>query len=279
MQIIYEKGESRMKISEEEPKMVSLDLHLLNYIIDNNLNKEILQGQFGLEKENIRVDKDGNLALTPHPKAFGNKIDNPYIQTDFSESQVEMITPVFPSIEETYHFLQALQDIVTQELTDEYLWTSSNPPALPRDEEIPIAKMGDPLEDAYRTQLAQKYGRKKQLLSGIHYNFSFNENFLEKLYEASKSKVEYKQFKDELYLKVARNILKYRWLLIYLTGASPVFNKSYIEQCVSLSDHWDKESHFFPNMNSLRNSICGYRNDKPFYVSFNSIVSIFFCYT
>ena len=42
MQIIYEKGESRMKISEEEPKMVSLDLHLLNYIIDNNLNKEII---------------------------------------------------------------------------------------------------------------------------------------------------------------------------------------------------------------------------------------------
>lgn len=254
-------------------KTVSLNFDFINHLIDNNLRKEVLQGQFGLEKENARVDKDGNLALTPHPKAFGNKNDNPYIQTDFSESQIEMITPVFNSIEETYHFLEALQDIVTQELieADEYLWTSSNPPVLPSDEDIPLAKMEDPLEEMYRTQLAQKYGRKKQLLSGIHYNFSFNEGFLKKLYESSQSKEDYKQFKDGLYLKVARNILKYRWLLIYLTGASPVFNKSYIEQCVALSHHLDEDSHYFPNMNSLRNSVCGYRNAKPFNVSFNSI--------
>ncbi|MDQ0195290.1 bifunctional glutamate--cysteine ligase GshA/glutathione synthetase GshB [Paenibacillus wynnii] len=253
--------------------MVSLNLDFINFIIDKKLDKELLRGQFGLEKENARVDKDGNLALTPHPKAFGNKTDNPYIQTDFSESQIEMITPTFNSIEETYHFLEALQDIVTQELmeTGEYLWTSSNPPVLPRDEDIPIAHMEDPLEEMYRTQLGHKYGRKKQLLSGIHYNFSFNEDFLKKLYEASSSKDGYKLFKDGLYLKVARNVLKYRWLLIYLTGASPVFNKSYIEQCVALSDHLDEDSRYFPNMNSLRNSVCGYRNDKPFNVSFNSV--------
>jgi len=253
--------------------MVSLNMDVINQLIDHNLQEEVLMGQFGLEKENARVDKDGNLALTPHPKAFGNKNDNPYIQTDFSESQIEMITPVFDSIQETYNFLEALQDIVTQELieVDEYLWTSSNPPVLPRDEDIPIARMEDPLEEMYRTQLAQKYGRKKQLLSGIHYNFSFKEDFLLKLYKVSNSKGDYRHFKDELYLKVARNSLKYRWLLIYLTGASPVFNRSYIEQCVALSDHLDEESHYFPNMNSLRNSVCGYRNQKPLYISFNSI--------
>ena len=69
------------------------------------------------------------------------------------------------------------------ELKDEYLWTSSNPPALPKEEEIPIAKMNDPMEDKYRYELAQKYGRKKQLLSGIHYNFSFDEAFLRKWYK------------------------------------------------------------------------------------------------
>jgi glutamate--cysteine ligase len=251
--------------------MVSLNTDFLNYIIDNNLTQEILKGQFGLEKENARVDKHGNLALTPHPKAFGSKMDNPFIQTDFSESQVEMITPVFNSVEETYLFLEALQDIVTQELTGEYLWTSSNPPALPLEEDIPLAQMNDPQEDAYRNKLARKYGRKKQLLSGIHYNFSFDEGFLQRVYEASPSKAGFKDFKDGIYFKVARNILKYRWLLIYLTGASPVFNKSYIEQCVSLSDQLDDESHFFPNMSSLRNSVCGYRNEKPLYVSFNSV--------
>ncbi|WP_310828689.1 bifunctional glutamate--cysteine ligase GshA/glutathione synthetase GshB [Paenibacillus pedocola] len=251
--------------------MVKLNPDFVNYIIGNKLNQDILKGQFGLEKENTRVDKRGNLALTPHPKAFGSKMDNPYIKTDFSESQVEMITPVFHTIEETYHFLDALQDIVTLELTDEYLWTSSNPPALPREEDIPVARMNDPIEDSYRDKLARKYGKKKQLLSGIHYNFSFDEGFLQRLYHASQNQGGFKQFKDGVYLKVARNILKYRWLLIYLTGASPVFNKSYVEQCVSLSDRLDDESHFFPNMSSLRNSVCGYRNEKPLYVSFHSI--------
>ncbi|WP_246021012.1 bifunctional glutamate--cysteine ligase GshA/glutathione synthetase GshB [Paenibacillus lentus] len=240
-------------------------------ISEQNLNDEIFKGQYGLEKENVRVDQEGNLALTPHSRVFGNKSENPYIKTDFSESQVEMITPVFKSIEEAYSFLEALQDIVTQELTDEYLWPSSNPPTLPCEEDIPIANMNDPFEDQYRIQLAQKYGRKRQLLSGIHFNFSFDDGFLRKLYVASKSHDEYKMFKDQLYLKVARNTLKYRWLLIFLTGASPVFSKSYIEHCVSLSDHLDTESRFFPNMNSLRNSVCGYRNEKPYYVSFNSI--------
>ena len=250
--------------------MNSLNLDLMKPIIENNLAEEVLQGQFGLEKENIRVDKEGNLALTPHPKAFGNKDENLYIKTDFSESQIEMITPVFHSIEETYHFMEALQDIVTLELSDEYLWPSSNPPVLPSDEEIPLSKMNDPMEEQYRSELARKYGRKKQLLSGIHYNFSFQESFLRKLHQTSAGDVRYKDFKDGLYLKAARNLLKFRWLLIYLTGASPVFNKSYIEQCVSLSDQLDTESHFFPNMNSLRNSVCGYRNDKPLNVSFNS---------
>lgn len=251
--------------------MVSLDQKLLHQIVDNNWNEDLLQGQFGLEKENARVDKNGNLALTPHPAAFGNKIDNPYIQTDFSESQVEMITPVFTTIDETYRFLESLQDIVMQELNDEYLWTSSNPPALPQEEDIPIAKMDDPLEDSYRNALAEKYGRKKQLLSGIHYNFSFNEGFIRKLYDASGRQKQYKDFKNEIYMKVARNILKYRWLLIYLTGASPVFNKTYVEQCVSLSHQMDEQSHYFPHMNSLRNSVCGYRNEKPIYVSFHSM--------
>jgi len=31
-----------------------------------------LEGLFGIEKENIRVDKAGNLSQTPHPKVFGN---------------------------------------------------------------------------------------------------------------------------------------------------------------------------------------------------------------
>ncbi|MBD3921451.1 bifunctional glutamate--cysteine ligase GshA/glutathione synthetase GshB [Paenibacillus sp. PR3] len=248
-----------------------LNRERLQYVVDNHLQKDIFRGNFGLEKENNRVDLKGKLALTPHPKAFGSKKENPYIKTDFSESQIELITPVFESIEETYHFMETLHDIVSLELNDEYMWPSSNPPVLPDEDEIPIASMDDPSENQYRRKLAEKYGRKRQLISGIHFNFSFQEEFLQKLYGTLQVKQSFRNFKDDVYLKVARNVMKYRWLLIYLTGASPVFDKSYIERCVQLSDHFDEESHFFPNMNSLRNSVCGYRNDKLLHVSMDSV--------
>ncbi|WP_318508727.1 bifunctional glutamate--cysteine ligase GshA/glutathione synthetase GshB [Bacillus sp. T3] len=251
--------------------MGMLNHELLQLVMDNYLYKDIWRGNFGLEKENNRVDKNGKLALTPHPKSFGVKMENPYIKTDFSESQIEMITPSFETIDETYQFLETIHDIVTLELNDEYLWPSSNPPALPNDEEIPIALMNDPEEDHYRLQLAEKYGRKRQLISGIHYNFSFNEEFLKRIYHALHVNKSFKDFKNNTYLRVARNVLKYRWLLIYLTGASPVFDKTYIEKCVQLSEHLDEESYFFPNMGSLRNSVCGYRNEKTFYISYDSV--------
>ncbi|WP_199794830.1 bifunctional glutamate--cysteine ligase GshA/glutathione synthetase GshB [Paenibacillus faecalis] len=250
--------------------MKLLNHELIQMLIDRGLQAGLLKGQFGLEKENVRVDLDGKLALTPHPEAFGSKTENPYIQTDFSESQIELITPPFRSIEETYHFMEALQDIVSLELKDEYLWPSSNPPMLPKEHEIPIAKMNDPAAEEYRSELAGKYGRKKQLLSGVHYNFSFDEDFLGKLYETEGRGRSFKEFKDAIYFKVARNLLRYRWILIYLTGASPVFDKTYIERCVALGASYDERSFYFPNMISLRNSACGYRNNKPVYVSFES---------
>ncbi|MVO98238.1 bifunctional glutamate--cysteine ligase GshA/glutathione synthetase GshB [Paenibacillus lutrae] len=247
-----------------------LNRELLQVVIDNGLQNDLLRGLFGLEKENVRVDPDGKLALTPHPKAFGSKTENPYIQTDFSESQIEMITPALDSIEATYHFMEALHDIVSVELKGEYLWPSSNPPMLPEEKEIPIARMSDPIADSYRGVLADKYGRKRQLLSGIHYNFSFDEKFLTRLYAIQEQHKDYKEFKDAIYFKVTRNLLRYRWLLIYLTGASPVFDNTYMEKCVRLADSHDNKSYYFPIMNSLRNSVCGYRNEKSYYVSFNS---------
>ena len=42
-------------------------------------NKEILSGNFGLEKEGLRTTKEGKLALTPHPEIFGDKLKNPHI--------------------------------------------------------------------------------------------------------------------------------------------------------------------------------------------------------
>lgn len=230
-----------------------------------------LDGLFGLEKENIRVDKHGNLAQTPHPKAFGNKFRHPYITTDFSESQLEMITPPLPDIRQTIGFLETIHDIVSLELTDEYLWPQSIPPILPDDEQIPIAQYGEDGKDAqhYREFLAKKYGPKNQLFSGIHFNFSFSNKLLEMLYLMANPSTSFEEFKDEVYLKTIRQMLRLRWLYILLYGNSPVVDSSLELQC--------KQAPFTKNKNvialSIRNSCYGYRNLGELYPDYSSVDS------
>lgn len=71
----------------------------------------ILQATFGLEREGLRINQDGKLAQTPHPQAFGSRNFHPTIQTDFSEQQLELITPTATSTKEAMRFLAAITDV------------------------------------------------------------------------------------------------------------------------------------------------------------------------
>lgn len=230
-----------------------------------------LDALFGLEKENIRVDVNGNMALTPHPKAFGNKRKHPYITTDFAESQVEMITPPLPDIKQTVGFLETIQDIVSAELTGEYLWPQSLPPVLPPENEIPIARFDEDGQEAehYREFLAQKYGAKNQLFSGIHFNFSFGEKLLEMLYRQSNSSLNFEAFTDEVYLKTVRQMLRLRWIYILLYGNSPVVDSSMELKCKLPPYTIDKNVIAL----SIRNSCYGYRNIGELFPDYSSVVS------
>ncbi|WP_415324515.1 bifunctional glutamate--cysteine ligase GshA/glutathione synthetase GshB [Clostridium perfringens] len=253
--------------------MVNLDKGLLKIIKDESLEDYFIKANFGLEKENVRVTESGNLALTPHPKAFGDREKNAYIKTDFSESQLEMVTPVCNTLEEVYSFICNLNKVVSLEImkNGEFLWPQSNPPILPREEEIPIAKLSNREDELYRENLSYKYGKKKQVISGIHYNFSFKEEFIKLLYKELKVEKDFREFKDDTYLRMARNFQKYHWLLIYLTGASPVFHESYIEEIKEEGEKLGEDSYYIKDDTSLRNSSYGYKNKKDYYVSYNSI--------
>ncbi len=167
---------------------------MLNKIKKLFSSKEILSGNFGIERETLRVDENGYLVKTDHPEEFGDKAHNPYITTDFSESQIEVITPALSDIKETYNFTRALYDIVAMEIGNEYLWPESMPCIIPDDKDIPVAKFANHSKEAqeYREKLLIKYGGKKQLISGIHYNFSFDENIIKRLYEDSEKNLSYK---------------------------------------------------------------------------------------
>lgn len=229
-------------------------------ILNNNLQYLFKKGSFGIEKEGLRTDLKGNLSLRPHPEAFGNRNHHPYIQTDFSESQLELVTPPQDSIEEQYQWLKALHEVVNRTLDkDEFVWPFSMPNRLPEEQVIPIIKVSDESEIEYRKQLALKYGKKKQMISGIHFNFSFTEEFIEALAKGNRSIKEANELCNDLYLKMSRNYLRYQWMLTYLFGASPVSDESYS----------DKESDTY--FRSIRNSPLGYHNTFSNKVSYQSI--------
>ncbi|MBC6315675.1 bifunctional glutamate--cysteine ligase GshA/glutathione synthetase GshB [Listeria grandensis] len=237
-----------------------------------DLKKRLFEGNFGLEKENVRVDKNGNLSLTPHPEIFGLKEENPYIKTDFSESQIEIITPVSNSVDDVYTAMENLQNIVSDRIRDEYLWPNSNPPILPAEQDIPIAVYQNPQSASrlYREHLAREYGKKIQLFSGIHYNFSFSDAFLTDLHEKLGGEKTLQDFKNQIYLKVAKYFMQNRWFLLYLTGASPIYLPDFLSKPATNEVSRETSDLMLKNGVSLRNSHAGYKNKCSLHVDYCS---------
>ena len=220
----------------------------------------LMHARFGVEKESQRVDATGELVKSDHPQTLGNRSYHPYIQTDFSETQMELITPVADSPTELMRWLAAIHDVAFRSMED-MLWPLSMPPALPeKEEEIILAKL-DAFEDVlYRRYLAKEYGRRKQMVSGIHFNFEFSKKLIIRLFEKQNEIKNCEDFKTEVYLRVTRNYLRYRWLITYLYGASPVSEARYF-----LKDG--------PNepVRSIRSSKYGYTNHDDVKVSYESL--------
>ena len=87
--------------------------------LDKLSREELLSGSFGIEWESLRAHSTGELCLTPHPEVFGDKFTNPIVTTDFSESQIEIITPTFDSIDKAFDNFSLLSDIVNASLPED----------------------------------------------------------------------------------------------------------------------------------------------------------------
>lgn len=238
-------------------------------------SSEILEGSFGIEWESLRAKGKGELSLTPHPEIFGDKFTNPLITTDFSESQIEIITPTLNTIDEAFDTFSILADLVNSSLPeDEYLWFQSIPCILPYWDQIPIAQYPEEGKSSqkYREDLAKKYGVKKQMISGVHFNFSFSDNFLKKIYELVDTDLTFKEFKNQIYLRITRNYLRHCWLIIYLTGCSIGSHKTFSNDCIHLMDAKDDYGSYYSTKGpSFRNASCGYKNLKDLYPSYNTV--------
>lgn len=218
----------------------------------------------GVEKESLRALADGSLALTPHPAALGSALTHPNITTDFSESQLEFVTGVHPSVQACIDELTQVHQFtyrVLQEAGDEMLWASSMPCGLPTDETIPLGRYGSSnvgrAKSIYRMGLGHRYGRRMQTISGIHYNWSMP------------------GVSTDAYFGLIRNFRRHSFLLLYLFGASPAVCSSFVEGRAHELQPLKGHSLHMPHGTSLRMGRLGYQSDAQasLAVSYNGLDS------
>ena len=65
---------------------------LTKKVFNNNAKDILSSGRFGIEKESLRVTRS-KISKTNHQESMGSPLCHRYITTDFSEAQLELITP------------------------------------------------------------------------------------------------------------------------------------------------------------------------------------------
>jgi len=212
------------------------------------LTRDRLRGmRRGIEKESLRARLDGTLALTPHPAALGSALAHPNITTDFSESQLELITGTHATPEGCLEELTRIHQFVQSRIGEEMLWAGSMPCGLPDEREIPIGRYGDSnvgrAKTVYRNGLSWRYGRRMQTISGIHYNWSLP------------------GVGNAEYFALIRNFRRHGWLLLYLFGASPAVCGSFVDGRAHPLRELKPGTLYLPHATSLRMGRLGYQSD------------------
>lgn len=233
--------------------------------------------QRGIEKEALRVDQQGTIAQTAHPDALGSALSNPHITTDYSEALLEFITPVCNTVDELMGWLKEIHQFTYSKLDNESLWAASMPCVLPQDEGIPIAQYGSSnigqMKTVYRKGLGHRYGRAMQTIAGIHYNFSFSDEFWQEYQSQLANTQSLQDFKTDQYFHLIRNFRRYSWLLLYLFGASPALCKTFIGDRPHKLQNIGEHSLHLPHATSLRMGDMGYQSNaqSSLYVCYNGL--------
>jgi len=251
----------------------------------------------GLEKENLRVQSNGVIAVSDHPSGLGSALCNPYITTDYSEALLELVTPALHSVPEALNFLTHIQKFVQSQLPDdELLWNTSMPCVLDGPEHIRIGCYGTSnsgtMKTVYRRGLGLRYGKAMQTIAGVHFNYSWSgqtwkalANFVadnpvsrrelsilaeslakqtsDEDRDQSKAGVSH-PFVSEMYLAVTRNLLRNTWLIPLLFGASPAVCRTFLDGGEPVEDLeiFNGNTYFQRHATSLRMGDIGYNYSK-----------------
>lgn len=197
-------------------------------IRNEKLRAIAFEGNFGLEREALRIVGNGRFASTSHPFPGYSQIVR-----DFCENQTEINTQVHASPESALCELMEIDAEVRGTLAAlperEWLWPFSNPPPIADDSEIKPAMFEGVLvgKSAYRAYLATKYGKRKMALCGIHLNFSFGEDLVATAAEVGGT-TDITAFRNCMYLNVSERLLEWGWVVVPMTAASPILDASFL---------------------------------------------------
>ncbi|MEZ5536586.1 MAG: glutamate--cysteine ligase [Thiolinea sp.] len=244
----------------------------LQQIETDQLHDYLRESRTGLEKESLRVNPDGYISQTSHPRELGAALTHPWITTDYAEALLELITPPQKHATDALDFLLNVETFVYQQLQDdELLWTTSMPCIIGGEDDIRIAEYGSSnagkMKHAYRQGLAWRYGKIMQVIAGIHFNYSVSEDFWPVWHELendSKNPLTLREFRDNRYMGQTRNLQRFGWLIIYLFGTSPAICRSFLDGKAP-SDTMQAFNHstiYEPYGTSLRMGNIGYTNSK-----------------
>ncbi|MPW34969.1 glutamate--cysteine ligase [Vibrio sp. B1Z05] len=241
-------------------------------------NKQVFkQYGRGVERETLRYNPDGQIAITPHPESLGSPLTHQWITTDFSESLMEFITPVSHDIPELLAQLQDIHHYAHSKLDSQQLWPLSMPCAVQNEDDIELAQYGTSnpgrMKTLYRQGLKHRYGSLMQIISGVHFNFSFPESFWDSLY-GEQDQAARQASKSEAYFGLIRNYYRFGWLIPYFFGASPAICNTFVKgRETNLPFEELDDTLYLPHATSLRLSDLGYTNSEQsdLKISFNSV--------
>lgn len=217
----------------------------------------------GLERETLRFLPNKSLALTPHPPHLGSALCHPWITTDFAESLLEFVTPVFEKATELTNFLHDLHRFTLQPIEQERFWPMSMPCFINDESDIILAQYGSSnigkFKTLYREGLKNRYGALMQTIAGIHYNFSFDQHYWIARFGSLDENTQKEQLSAR-YLNMIRNYLRYGWVIPYLFGASPAICRCFLQGRQTHITFEQSEHGFLylPYATSLRLSDLGY---------------------
>jgi len=230
----------------------------------------------GIEKEGLRTDPQHDISQTNHQEALGHPLSHPTITTDYSEALLELITPVEQTREDLLNTLEQTHQHVANNIGNEVLWAGSMPCRIDGNDSIRIAEYGDSnigqLKYVYRQGLGVRYGRIMQSIAGLHFNFSISDDFwltlknmqtdVDNQSPSSSENLSLQDFKSEQYFALIRNFRRHSWLLMYLFGASPALDKSFLNNKKHTLEAFDDQGTYYkPYATSLRMGDLGYHNN------------------